>query len=141
MKIGKFIAEWKFPLGKKECPYCYRWRLDFYWFSFRIHYWIGSDDSRAFHDHPINFITFVLWGHYIDVRPHPDWDGLADFVGTFNIRFRRRGYRHMVLCVKKPTITLLFTWGKPKRYSFYLPDGKRMTRDKYFHEMGHHPCN
>ena len=41
-----------------------------------------------------------------------------------------------------PTWTILFTWGKPKHWAFWLKDSmKRKNRDKYFIEHGHHICD
>lgn len=57
-----FVFEWKKKLG----DYAYRWRLDFFFFSVRIHKWICSDDMRAYHSHPINMFIIILWGKYLD---------------------------------------------------------------------------
>jgi hypothetical protein len=115
--------------------YAYRWRLDFYWFSFRFHYWLKSDDMRAYHNHPYNFITFVLFGRYKDVAPY-----IVDTLSMGSIRLRFRGHRHYVQ-VLKPTLTFLITFGKPSRYSFWdVITNKKRNRDKYFLEMGHPVC-
>jgi len=133
-----FVFEWKFPLGNLSCPYAYRWRLDFYLLSFRLHYWFGDDDKRAFHDHPWAFITFILFGGYYDVtengRQLVKW-----------CAYRKRNHKHYVQMIHKNSkcLSFIITFGKPKRYSFYLTDGshRRWTRDKYFHKLGHPICD
>lgn len=139
MKIGKFVFEWNYPLGKPECPYAYRWRLDFYFFSFRIHKWLRSDDNRAYHNHPWHFITFPLARGYWDHRENakPCWV-------QHRPRFRRKRYRHWVQILEdfNPVWTFIITFGRPRRYSFFdVKTGKRKNRDKYFIEHGHPACD
>lgn len=130
-----FVFEWANPLGRTECPYAYRWRLDFYYFSFRFHYWLASDDTRAYHNHPYNFLTFVLFGRYKDIQPD-----YIDTLSTFSMRLRLRAHKHYVK-ILKPTLTFLITFGKPSRYSFWDVDtNKKRNRDKYFIERGHPNC-
>lgn len=134
----KFIT-WNQPLGNRECPYAYRWILDFYFFSIRLHRWITSDDLRYFHDHPCGFFTLVLWGSYTDISPNGE-DKLT--IGSW--RYREALYKHSVKVDKKGCITLL-VFGKPFReWGFYAPkkSGKIIWQKakRYFLSFGHHPC-
>jgi hypothetical protein len=69
--------KWREPLGKPECPYCYRWVLPLGPLgSLRLHHWLASDDLRAYHDHPSHFATLVLRGGYWDeTKGGAEWLG------------------------------------------------------------------
>lgn len=142
MIFKKYLVwEWKKPLGVPENPYAYRWRLDFYFFSLRIHYWLCSDDNRAYHSHPINFISFILKGnyinHYLDSNNQPQ----TKKYNRFSFIKIKRNHKHWVEITCKPTITLLLTWGSPQRWAFWdTLTLKKKNRDKYFLEHGNHIC-
>lgn len=64
---------WRQQLGRPECPYMERWVLNLGRLgSIRLHHWIRSDDKRAKHDHPADFITLVLKGSYEDWGWHDE---------------------------------------------------------------------
>ena len=133
----KVVFEWKKKLG----DYAYRWRIDFYSFSFRIHYWKCSDDMRAYHSHPVNMLIFILWVQYIDHYINHNNEECKRTYKPLHFRIIKRDYRHCVEIIK-PSITLLFTWGIPKRWAFWLKGTlKRKNRDRYFIEHGHHVCD
>ncbi len=137
----KIIWEWNKPLGNKDKPYAYRWRLDFYWFSFRVHKWICSDDNRAYHSHPVNMLIFILRGAYDDVSPREDGGKRVILYSAFDIRYIKRDYKHFVRILKNPTWTFLITWGQPKRWAFWNKISlKKKNRDRYFLEHGHYIC-
>lgn len=135
---------WRQPGGLPECPYFYRWVLDFGLFSIRLHKWLANDDARAYHDHPYWFITLVLWGGYDDVSPtaigYQTWKHHVDTLGIGSVRYRPAQHRHVVSLRKTPTWTLLLTGRPLRRWSFYR-HGQAIKRDKYFAEYGHHPCD
>lgn len=134
----KIVFEWDKPLG----TYAYRWRLDFYFFSLRIHKWICSDDQRAYHSHPINMLIFILKGSYKDHYLDKNDNKCEKIYKRFNCRIIKRNLRHYVEVLQSPTWSFLFTWGEPKRWSFWLKDTlKKKNRDKYFIEEGHHICD
>lgn len=141
MNLGKFVVEWRRPLGDAEKPYAYRWRLDFYYFSFRIHKWMCSDDTRAYHSHPVNMLVFILSGWYLDEWLDSNNQVHLTIYNRFAVRPIRPDYRHIVLLGNKPVWTLLFTWSKPKRWAFWLKNTlKKKQRDRYFIEHGNHIC-
>jgi hypothetical protein len=132
--MSKFIV-WKQPLGRKECPYNYRWIIDFKLFSIRLHKWVASDDLRCLHDHPSWFITIVLRGSYIDITENGE-----ELLESGVIRFRPALHKHAVKVVDKPCWTLLL-FGRPKRIWGFYVDGRFRRREKYFKRFGHHPCD
>lgn len=132
----KVVLEWKKPLGDENKPFAYRYRLDFYWFSFRLHQWLCSDDMRAFHSHPINMLVFIVSAIY---RDHTI-DG-TKLYGPGEFRVIKRDTKHFV-DILRPGWTILFTWGIPKRWSFWDKITlKKMNRDRYFLENKNHICN
>jgi len=141
---------WRQAGGLKECPYFYRWIIDFGAFAIRLHNWLSDDDHRAYHDHPYWFLTIVLKGGYTDVSPVKKlwWDNplieleteSRDVLRFGAIRFRPADYKHSVQDVIPGTWTLLVSGAPSRRWGFWK-DGKRWTRDKYFAEQGHHPCD
>lgn len=132
---------WKQPGGLAECPYFFKWVLDFGSFAIRLHYWLRDDDHRAYHDHPHWLRLLVLKGGYTDVSPNR---GLADgerrdTLRAGSMRFREASYQHKVVDVIPGTWTVLITGRSDRKWGFFLND-KRYPRDKYFAEKGHHPC-
>lgn len=130
--------KWREKLGKKECPYVERWVADFGLFSIRLHKWLSSDDSRALHDHPWNYSTIVLKGHYYDIGEQAG-DTYALFAGL-KIHKRKAERRHWVKIDKAPVWTLLFTGAEHRQWGFWVK-GKFRKRNKYFFENGEHPCD
>lgn len=130
-----FQIRWKEALGKPECPYLYRWTFLFFGFSVRLHHWIRSDDKRFFHDHPSNFISIVLKGHYTNVTPEGRKEVRA---GSF--WYARADQRHYLDIPKDGAWTLLF-FGKPyRKWGFWV--GEKLVRPlKYFHRYGIPPCD
>ena len=95
MKIGKyFVFEWNKPLCVDGKYFSYRWRLDFYLFSFRVHKWLCSDDKRAYHSHPNNIISFILKGRYFDHRLVNDTQKRITHINRFNFNFIKRNTKH-----------------------------------------------
>lgn len=133
---------WKQRGGLAECPYFYRYILDFGAFSLRLHNWLGDDDHRAYHDHPYWFLTIVLKGGYTDVHPSKDNElqSSRDVLRFGSIRFRPAEFKHSVQDVIPGTWTFLVT-GRPVRRWGFFKNGKRFPRDKWFAEHGHHPCD
>lgn len=150
---------WRQQLGDPECPYAERWVLDFGPLgSIRLHHWFRSDDKRAKHDHPSDFITFVLKGEYTDLGyvPHPECDCKGDpscircntleHMGPGSIARRRAEHRHTVAVYPGGCWTLLYFWPERREWGFWTPrkDTGRLRfrkHNKYFYEHGHHPCD
>lgn len=129
----KFLT-WGERLGQSECPYIRRWVLDFYFFSFRLHHWLSSDDQRNFHDHPWWYLTLILWGGYTDRSP----DG-EDPLSIGSIRFRPATHQHTVVVQKGGCWSFLITGPEKRIWGFWV-NGRFRKRNKYFYMFGHHPC-
>ena len=124
--------EWGRPLGRPDSPYVYRWMINFWLFSIRVHKWVGPDDGRAFHDHPWWYIAMVVKGCYADVG---QWK--PRLMLPFRPRLFRATHRHYVYPWVVPTWSVLLTGRETRQWGFWV-DGKFRKRNKYFFEHGHH---
>lgn len=131
----KWCLEWRRRLGIPHCPYLVRDLIETPWFSLRHHRWLGSDDTRAPHDHRWWFLTFVYWGEYEDRTP----DG-SEILRAPCVRFRRCEYQHSVVPGPRGARTVMLTGRDRHKWAFF-PGGKRIKANKYFYEHGHHPCS
>jgi len=134
-KIKSFDIRCKEALGKPECPYAYRWVLNFGFISFRIHHFLRSDDKRYFHDHGWWFLTLVLKGSYVDVSPEG-----RDTLTAGSIRYRKAEHKHYVEVPADGVWTFLITGPNARKWGFWIGD-KFKRPLKYFHQFGHPPCD
>lgn len=131
---GPVVIKFAERLGLPDCPYVIRWRIETPWGSVRLHKWLGPDDDRAFHDHPWDFITFVLRGGYVDKSPAGD-----EHLRAFTTRHRGANHRHTVVPDPDGAWTLVVTGPKIRSWGFWVA-GKFRKANKYFASHGHHPC-
>ena len=110
------------------------------WFSIRLHKFVASDDSTL-HDHPFNFVSFILRGGYTEYVGHGwsrTWDGSWRFQGVKGTRyspgsvlFRRGEHAHRVeLAPGRPAWTLVFTGPRRREWGFFTRQGW-ICHDKY----------
>ena len=130
-----FQIRWKEPLGRPECPYLYRWTFIFFGYSIRLHHWLRSDDKRYFHDHPFNFVSFVLKGHYTNVTP----TGKTE-VTQGSYWYAKGDGVHYLDIPKGGAWTLLFCSRPYKKWGFYV-NGHLWRPLRYFHKFGIPPCD
>ena len=77
-----------------------------------IHYFHHENLDQPCHDHPWDFVTFILWGGYWEITPSG-----KEWVGAGNIRRRRAEFKHEIAC-PNPSWSLVFMgpkrrqWGK-----------------------------
>jgi hypothetical protein len=80
-------------------PYLHRWfvvRRDV--FALFVHKFIRSDEDRALHDHPWDFIVIPIWRGYYEQSE----SGKRRVLPLLGTRFRRGTYRHRVELLRKP---------------------------------------
>lgn len=152
------ILTFKQPLGKPECPYAYRWVLDLGKFgSIRLHHWLRSDDKRAKHDHPSDFVTLVLKGGYTDLgrkdacltcnlkQPECPDCHFTERMTPGSIKRRAAEHRHTVDVDPGGCWTLLYFWPERRKWGFWVPGNrghlKFRASKRYFASQGHHPCD
>jgi len=115
-----------------------RWVINFGLFAIRLHKWTASDDDRHLHDHPWNFIIFVLKGWYADITNTEQSKGEILVAG--DIVFRKAEHKHFVsVSAGGPVWTLLLTGPQKRKWGFWV-NGKFKKANKYFFEHKKHPC-
>lgn len=92
------------------------------WFGIMFHRIFRPDRQRDLHDHPWNFLSFVLRGHYvedtIDGPMHRHW-----------WNYKRAEDRHSITWVSRsPVWTLVFTGRKRRTWGFWVDGGQRWVR-------------
>ena len=125
-----FQLRWKEALGRKECPYLYRWTLIICGFSIRLHHWLRSDDRRYFHDHACNFVSIIIRGKYTNVTPTKRVS-----VKAGSCWYAMAEQRHYLEIPKGGAWTILLCGKAYHKWGFYV-NGKKMRPLKYFHKYG-----
>lgn len=89
------------------------------WFAVYLHR-IGTPDSRpTLHDHPWNFVAFVLRGGYVERR---GYDGIDHRIRRVNLK--RAEDLHWIDALKRtPTWTLVLTGRRRREWGYVDPDG------------------
>lgn len=147
---------WGGYIGLKECPYMRRWLIQNRWGTLRVHHFMGSDDYRAFHDHPWWFLTLVVKGSYRDLTPCSNCKGTGlvtdahlgcfDCMGKgYNVdklvlgsmRFRRTNYIHRVESKNAWTIVITGPWS---RHWGFWHNGQFSRWKAFLGKMGFAPC-
>lgn len=130
---------WKEPVGRAECPYAYMFMFNFYFFTIRVHHWIGSDDPRYMHNHAWWFITWVVKGGYTDITEQG-----KEHLKRWSIRYRPAHHKHTVQVDPGGAWTVLITGRSLRKWGFYVtkPNGttKFVKSNKFFLEHEQHPC-
>ena len=130
---------WKDELGEEGCPYLVRWFVDLRLFSIRVHHFIGSDDSRALHDHGWGFVTVILKGWYDDVG-----ETKTERMKPGMIRYRPATHKHTVQVGEEGAWTIIFTGPRIRNWGYWV-EGKFRKVNKYYKMFGHHkpthPCS
>ena len=89
------------------------------WLSVFLHIFHCSDEDRALHDHPWNYVTFLLWRGYYEHTPK----------GVFRrwpltFAFHPARWRHRVELVDgKPAVTLFIHFKRLRSWGYHLSTG------------------
>lgn len=113
--------------------YMHRWILETPWFTIRLHHILRSDEDRALHDHPWDFVSLILWGGYTEVTQWyspkgvdglsgPRYDYFYRRFGPGNIIRRKASDLHRLeLPEGKTAWTLVFTGPTLRSWGFHIP--------------------
>lgn len=100
------------------------------WFGIMFHRIFRPDRQRDLHDHPWNFLSFVLRGWYEEDTPE----------GVRRIRWVNWKWaeeRHSIRWVSRsPVWTLVFTGRKRRTWGFWVDGGKRWVRWTEYEKVG-----
>lgn len=115
------LFEKKVIVNCERSPYLHRWYvLRTKRVSIFVHRFVRSDEDRALHDHPWNFIVIPLWR---GCREHND-RGVRSVRPLFGTRFRGAEYRHRVeLRDGKPAWSLFIRFAKRREWGFWPKEG------------------
>lgn len=98
----------------------YLWRLKIFTCTFcriYLHIFVASDDE-CLHDHPWNFLSFMIWGGYWEVTPKG-----KKWYGPGRLLYRRASWKHQVV-INKPAVTFVITTGKLRNWGFWTKMGE-----------------
>ena len=139
-RILNRILDHKVIVNCERQPYLHRWYL----FRTRrvacfIHKFIRSDEDRALHDHPWDFLVIPIWRGYIEhsdrpITPpwfranpmHPDnrVAVIRRIWPLISARFRRGEYRHRVELVGgRPAWSIFFRFSERRTWGFWPREG------------------
>lgn len=127
---GYMNRYWLLPYGNRKGA------LDF---AARIHQILRSDDARAFHDHPWNYLTIVLRGGYTEVKPVFDKSGLfigetRKWCGPGSILWRpAKSWHRLELPTGKDAWTLFITGSWQQKWGFMVEPRYKVRHEEYEH--------
>lgn len=111
-------------LGHPEV-YLRRWSL---WlpgrYSIKIHQILRPDEDRCSHDHPFDFLRFILWGGYEEEVRNPETGEITTHLRKpFRFYWCGEKFAHRITKLsKKSSWTLLFCGPKKRSWGFFLKD-------------------
>jgi hypothetical protein len=111
----------RWELGPRHIgDYMRRWLLCTPWFTLRLHKILRSDQDRDLHDHPWDFLSFILSGAYAELTP--DGRERAFVPGDVNVK-RAEDLHSLRLLNGDPVWTLVVTGPRRRRWGFATPSG------------------
>jgi len=98
-------------------PYLHRWYvIRNKRFALFIHKFVRSDEDRALHDYPWNFIVIPIWRGYNEFN----LKGIKRVYPLLGTRYRKAEYRHRVeLIDDKPAWSLFIRLRKRRVWGFW----------------------
>ena len=135
-QFKNFQIRWKEAMGSDPSkPYLYRWTIVLFGYSIRLHHWVGSDESRYFHDHPWNFISFLFKGNYTNITPKGRREVKAPFIWA-----SKATDLHYLDIPEKGAWTILLC-GRPYIKWGFLVNGHKWRPLRFFHKFGGQKAN
>jgi hypothetical protein len=99
-------------------PYMCRYRLfKLPFFKVYLHHILRSDEDQFLHDHPWNFVSFILWSGYLEQLP-----GRSRMVRP-GAMIRHRATDSHRLILERPAWTLVLVTGKKRTWGFHTKSG------------------
>lgn len=108
-----------------------------------IHKFLRSDNDRHYHDHPWNYISLILKGHYVEHFPTPFFSfgnlyrvDCTIHYGPGDILRKKKEHKHWVELINpltgitKPCWTLILFYGKRRDWGFWVED-KFVPHEEY----------
>lgn len=121
--------------------YMHRYIFRTPWFQIRLHHILRSDEDRHLHDHPFNFVSFLLSSGYWEETPLIV-NGLMGRQRRWCPRFsfvRRLAEDLHKLTLVEPTWTLVFAQLKRRDWGFQTEDG--WVNNRLYHSTWDDPAD
>lgn len=111
---------WKFEFRSDLIAHDYmrRWCLLTPWFMIRVHHILRSDSREHLHDHPMDFISVILWGGYTEHTPH----GQQKFTPG-DVVVKKAEDLHALELLRSSAWTLVFAGPVWRDWGFQTEDG------------------
>lgn len=94
------------------------------WFSILLHWILRPDSQRHMHDHPVSFLSIVLWGGYMEERPNSTYRMIHKTYRMIRrVNFKRATGVHRIIEVLPHTLTLVFAGPREREWGFHTPAG------------------
>jgi len=104
------------------------------WLKARVHEITRSDRDRSLHDHPFDYLTFILKGGYWEITERPmrsrskliqAWPALySTWYGPGSVLFRFAENAHrLVVPGREPAVTWFVSGPKRREWGFHTPTG------------------
>lgn len=106
--------------------YLDRWGLECRLFGIYLHHIAGPDPGVELHDHPWTFWSFVLSGHYSEIRAESRRINTTNHWNhryMFSLQPLRLDECHRIVYVSKNTWTIVFRGPRIRLWGFY-PHGR-----------------
>lgn len=98
-------------------------------FGIMFHRIFRPDRQRDLHDHPWNFLSFVLRGSYMEAVPCDCGQHDHHYLEVNWFNWKRAEDRHSIRSVSRsPVWTLVFTGRKRRTWGFWVDEGRRWVR-------------
>lgn len=128
-----------FPIRDETTGDLYLWRLrvlETPWWGIKLHWIRRPDKDRDLHDHPWPFVSFILFGAYVEEVPaKPERDKSGWWLGTkqlvkSRVSVKRAEDAHRIVAVSRlGAWTLVFNGKKQRSWGFWTKDGWRAWRE------------
>jgi hypothetical protein len=129
-----FQIRWKEPLGNP--PYCYRWSFVAFGFSFRVYHWISQEVGPHFHNHPFDFVSFVVKGGYLNNYFTDDGQIKSVVVKAPSFWYSKAHVYHRLTIPKEGAWTLQLCSRSYVKWGF-LVGGVHWRPFRYFSKFSH----
>jgi len=95
------------------------------WFAICLHWILKPDPEPWLHDHPVTFLSLVLWGGYKELRRKVDghYGTRINTCNWFNWIRASSFDQHSIIDVKPRTLTITFMGPKTREWGFHTDYG------------------
>lgn len=123
--------DWTFQLGGKSPDE--NNKREGAWLCARVHTIFESDRDRALHDHPFDYLTFILKGGYWEITKQPTRKRSVLFsssplrymtwYGPGSVLFRRAESAHRLIVGGQPAVTWFIIGPRRRQWGFHTENG------------------